>query len=96
MENWVLLRKGADFQHISETFHVSPRIASLIRNREVIGDEAVGKYLYGTISDLYDGMLMKDMDKAVAVLCEKIAGRKKIRIIGDYDIDGIQATYILM
>ena len=96
MENWVLLRKGADFQHISETFHVSPRVASLIRNREVIGDEAVGKYLYGTISDLYDGMLMKDMDKAVAVLCEKIEGRKKIRIIGDYDIDGIQATYILM
>lgn len=96
MENWVLLRKGADFQHISENFHVSPRIASLIRNREVVGDEAIGKYLYGTISDLYDGMLMKDMDKAVAVLCEKIAGRKKIRIIGDYDIDGIQATYILM
>ena len=96
MENWVLLRKGADFQHISENFHVSPRIASLIRNRKVVGDEAIGKYLYGTISDLYDGMLMKDMDKAVAVLCEKIAGRKKIRIIGDYDIDGIQATYILM
>lgn len=96
MENWVLLRKGADFQHISEKFHIRPRIASLIRNREVIGDEAVRKYLYGTISDLYDGMLMKDMDKAVSVLCEKISNRKKIRVIGDYDIDGIQATYILM
>lgn len=96
MENWVLLRKGADFQHISETFHVSPRIASLIRNREVIGDEKIRKYLYGTISDLYDGMLMKDMDKAVSILCEKISGQKKIRIIGDYDIDGIQATYILL
>lgn len=96
MENWVLLRKGADFQHISEKFHISPRIASLIRNREVVGDAAIGKYLYGTISDLYDGMLMKDMDKAVAILCEKIMGRKKIRIIGDYDIDGIQATYILL
>lgn len=96
MENWVLLRKGADFQHISEKFHIPPRIASLIRNREVIGDEAVRKYLYGTISDLYDGMLMKDMDNAVSILCEKISSRKKIRIIGDYDIDGIQATYILM
>ena len=96
MENWVLLRKGADFQHISEKFHISPRIASLIRNREIVGDAAIGKYLYGTISDLYDGMLMKDMDKAVAILCEKIVGRKKIRIIGDYDIDGIQATYILL
>ena len=96
MENWVLLRKGADFQHISETFHISPRIASLVRNREVIGDDAIRKYLHGTISDLYDGMLMKDMDKAVSVLCEKIREKKKIRIIGDYDIDGIQATYILM
>ena len=96
MENWVLLRKGADFQHISEKFHISPRIASLIRNREIIGDDAIETYLYGTISDLYDGMLMKDMDKAVSILCEKIRDKKKIRIIGDYDIDGIQATYILM
>ena len=96
MENWVLLRKGADFQHISEKFHISPRVASLIRNREVIGDDAIEKYLNGTIADLYDGMLMKDMDKAVAVLGEKIKENAKIRIIGDYDIDGIQSTYILL
>ena len=96
MENWVLLRKGADFQHISEKFHISPRVASLIRNRDVIGDDAIEKYLNGTIADLYDGMLMKDMDKAVAVLGEKIKENAKIRIIGDYDIDGIQSTYILL
>ena len=96
MENWVLLRKGADFQHISEKFHISPRVASLIRNRDVIGDDAIEKYLNGTIADLYDGMLMKDMDKAVAVLEEKIKENAKIRIIGDYDIDGIQSTYILL
>lgn len=96
MENWVLLRKGADFQHISEKFHISPRVASLIRNRDVIGDDAIEKYLNGTIADLYDGMLMKDMDKAVAVLGEKIKENVKIRIIGDYDIDGIQSTYILL
>lgn len=96
MENWVLLRKGADFQHISEKFHISPRVASLIRNRDVIGDDAIEKYLNGTIADLYDGMLMKDMEKAVAVLGEKIKENAKIRIIGDYDIDGIQSTYILL
>lgn len=96
MENWVLLRKGADFQHISEKFHISPRVASLIRNRDMIGDDAIEKYLNGTIADLYDGMLMKDMDKAVAVLGEKIKENAKIRIIGDYDIDGIQSTYILL
>lgn len=96
MEKWVLLRKGADFEHLSHKFHISPRIASLIRNREIIGDEAVERYLNGTIADLYDGMLMKDMDKAIAVLTEKIREGSRIRIIGDYDIDGVQATYILM
>ena len=96
MEKWVLLRKGADFEHISQKFHVTPRVASLIRNREIIGDEAIERYRHGTIADLYDGMLMKDMDKAIAVLTEKIREGRRIRIIGDYDIDGVQATYILM
>lgn len=96
MENWVLLRKGADFRHISEKFHISPRIAALIRNRNVVGDEAVDRYLNGTIADLYDGMMMKDMDKAVSILMEKLQEGAKIRIIGDYDIDGIQSTYILL
>ncbi len=96
MENWVLFRKGADYQHISDRFKISQRLAVLIRNREVIGDDNIEKYLHGTIADLYDGMLMKDMDKAVEILIEKIKEKKKIRIIGDYDIDGIQATYILL
>ena len=67
-----------------------------IRNRDVIGDEAIAQYLNGTIADLYDGMLMKDMDKAVDILREKIAEQKRIRVIGDYDIDGVNATYILL
>lgn len=96
MEQWVLLRKGADFQAISEKFHISPRLACLIRNRDVVGDEAIEDYLYGTIADLHDGMLMKDMDKAIEILMEKIEDGEKIRIIGDYDIDGINATYILL
>ncbi len=96
MEKWVLLRKGADFRHISETFHISPRIASLIRNRDILGDEAISHYLNGTIADLNDGMLMKDMDRAVDVLSKKVVEKKKIRIIGDYDVDGIQSTYILL
>lgn len=53
----------------------------------MIGEEAVDRYLNGTISDLYDGMLMKDMDKAIDILKEKILEDKKIRVIGDYDID---------
>ena len=62
MEQWVLLRKGADFEGIGKRFQISPRLACLIRNRDVIGDEAIAQYLNGTIADLYDGMLMKDMD----------------------------------
>ena len=96
MERWVLLRKGADFEAIGKRYQISPRLACLIRNRDVIGEEAVDRYLNGTISDLYDGMLMKDMDKAIDILKEKILEDKKIRVIGDYDIDGVNATYILL
>lgn len=96
MERWVLLRKGADFEAIGKKYQISPRLACLIRNRDVIGEEAVDRYLNGTISDLYDGMLMKDMDKAIDILKEEILEDKKIRVIGDYDIDGVNATYILL
>ena len=86
MEKWVVMRKGAPFQEIAEKFKIHPVVARVIRNRDIIGDEEIQFYLNGTISDLYDGMLMKDMDKAVDILLEKISEGKKIRIIGDYDI----------
>lgn len=96
MEKWVLLRKGADYEDIGEKFQISPRLACLIRNRDIIGDDAIEKYLNGTLADLNDGMLMKGMDQAVDILKEKIEEGKKIRVIGDYDIDGVNATYILI
>ena len=65
MERWILLRKGADFEAIGKKYHISPRLACLIRNRDIIGEEEIHQYLNGTITDLYDGMLMKDMDKAL-------------------------------
>ena len=95
MEKWFLTMKKADFDSIARKYHISPITARLIRNRDVIGDEAIDFYLNGTIADLYDGMLMQDMDKAVEILAEKIGEEKQIRIIGDYDIDGVNATYIL-
>lgn len=95
MEKWFLTMKKADFNSIARKYHISPITARLIRNRDVVGDEAIDYYLNGTIADLYDGMLMQDMDKAVEILAEKIAEEKPIRIIGDYDIDGVSATYIL-
>ena len=95
MERWFITMKKADFNAIAEKYHISPILARLIRNRDVTGDEAIDLYLNGTIADLHDGMLMKDMDRAVEILSEKIREKKAIRVIGDYDIDGVNATYIL-
>ena len=95
MEKWFVAMKKADFNGIAEKYQISPIIARLMRNRDVIGDEAIDFYLNGTVEDLYDGLLMKDMDRAVDILKEKIEEGKKLRVIGDYDIDGVNATYIL-
>lgn len=95
MEKWFVTMKKADFNGIAEKYQISPIIARLMRNRDVIGDDAIDFYLNGTVEDLYDGLLMKDMNRAVDILKEKIEEGKKIRVIGDYDIDGVNATYIL-
>ena len=95
MENWFVIQKGADFNEMSRKFHISPVTARLIRNREVIGDAAVEKYLRGTVKDLYDPHLLWNADLLVDILVDKIEKKAPIRIIGDYDIDGVMATYIL-
>lgn len=95
MSKWMVAAKRADFQRLSQEFQISPVLARIIRNRDVITDEEMRKFLYGTMDDLYAPELLKDMNKAVDILITKIAERKKIRIIGDYDIDGVCSTYIL-
>ena len=95
MGNWFVSAKKADFQKIAETFQISPVLARLIRNRDVEGMEAVRKYLHGTRSDLYAPQLMTDMAKAAEIIKSAIAQGKKIRVIGDYDVDGICASFIL-
>ena len=95
MERWYITMKKADFAQIGAKYNLSPIIARLIRNRDIIEENEIDFYLNGTIADLYDGMLMKDMDKAIEILSEKIREEKPIRVIGDYDIDGVNASYIL-
>lgn len=95
MEKWVVCTKRADFVRIGEKFGIDQVTAKLIRNREVVGDEEIQLYLHGTRKDMYSPWLLKDMEKAVNILHQKISSGKKIRIIGDYDIDGIMSTYIL-
>ena len=96
MEKWVMAAKKADFNQIGQQFHIDPVIARLIRNRDVIGDEKIREYLLGTVNELPSPWLMKDMKKAVDILEKKIQQKVKIRIIGDYDIDGVTSTYILL
>ena len=95
MEKWFVIQKGADFNAIAARFHISPVTARLIRNREITDEAAIEKYLYGTLDDLYDPHLLLDAEHLVAILADKIAQKKFIRIIGDYDIDGVMSTYIL-
>ena len=96
MEKWVVAAKKADFNQIGQQFHIDPVIARLIRNRDVIGEEKIREYLLGTIDEIPSPWLMKDMKKAVDILEKKIQQHEKIRIIGDYDIDGVTSTYILL
>lgn len=95
MEKWFVIQKRADFQEIARKFGIHPVTARLIRNREVVSDEAIYKYLKGSIAELYDPHMLKDADKLVDILQKKITDGAKIRIIGDYDIDGVMSTYIL-
>lgn len=92
---WMLYAKKADFNAISAKYHITPITARIIRNRDVCGDESIRKYLYGTWEDLYSPYLLKDAELAARLLLEKIKTQKKIRIVGDYDIDGVCSTYIL-
>ena len=96
MEKWVVTAKKADFQEISRKYGIDPVIARIMRNRDVVGDKAINEYLNGTLSDIPSWSLLKDIDKAVEILAQKIREKAKIRIIGDYDIDGVTATYILL
>ena len=94
-EKWMLYAKKADFQEIGHKFHISPILARLIRNRDVVGDEAVGRYLYSGPEGMHDPGLLPDMEEAVEILEKKIAAGARIRIVGDYDIDGVCSSCIL-
>lgn len=94
-EKWVVSAKKADFQAIGQRFGIDPVLARIMRNRGLTDLQEMNLYLHGTRADLNDPHLLKDADLAAQILREKIKEKKRIRIIGDYDIDGIQSTYIL-
>ena len=92
---WMLYAKKADFDKIAEQYHISPVTARIIRNRGLEDMEDIGRYLYGSVEQLHNPHLLPDMDRAVEILGEKAAEGRRIRIVGDYDIDGVCSTYLL-
>jgi single-stranded-DNA-specific exonuclease len=96
MAKWMEIRKGADFQAIGKRFGITPFTARLLRNKDLIKEEEIEEYLYGGLERLHPASLMKGMDEAVEIITKKIQDGARIRIIGDYDIDGVCATYILL
>lgn len=96
MEKWFVMNKRADFTALGEKLRISPVTARLIRNRDIIEEADFKRYLYGGIKDLYNPHLLKDVELLTDILKKKIEEKKSIRIIGDYDIDGVMSTYILL
>ena len=94
-EKWYLQTKKADFNNIAEKYNISPIVSRIIRNRDIVEDSDINNYLNGTIDELNSPWLFKDMDKAVDILKIKISQENKIRIICDYDVDGICSGFIL-
>ena len=92
---WMVYSKRADFGAISARFSVSPMLARILINRDIAEDD-IATYLDGTLDSVPSGDLLPDMARSVEILAEKIRARKLIRIIGDYDIDGVCSTYILL
>lgn len=94
MQQWVVISKRADFKEIGRRFGIDQVTARIIRNRDVIGEDAIAQYLNGSLKDLADMHQMKDADLLVNILTQKIQNGNRIRIIGDYDIDGVMSSYI--
>lgn len=93
---WMLTQKRADFYGIAEKYNIDPVIARIIRNRDVIEDDDIAAFLKSDINELHNPGLMKDMDKGCEIIKQKIKQKKPIRIIADYDVDGVMSDYILL
>ena len=96
MAKWMLAARKADFDAIAQKFHISPVLARILRNRDLVTEQEIDRFLNGTLADLHDPSLLKGMQEAGQCLFQKIGQRVKIRIIGDYDVDGVCSAYILL
>ena len=94
-EKWMLRNRKADLNAMSQKYGISPLLCKLIVNREINDENLLNSYINPTYKYLHESINMKDIKKAVEIIKDKINSNKKIRIIGDYDVDGIISVYIL-
>ena len=92
---WMVYAKKADFKQIASEYGIDQVLARIIRNRDICGSKDIDMYLNGNLNDIHNPHSMKDADKFVDIITKKIEEHKPVRIIGDYDIDGICSIYIL-
>lgn len=95
MDNWTICNKTGDFDMIKRRFGVNDITARLLVNRGITEPSQIEEFLHPTLSDLHPASLLLGMDEAVRIIAEAIGNGKHIRVIGDYDVDGIMSTYIL-
>lgn len=95
MERWYVAAKKADFQAWADKFHIDPVLARILRNRDLTTEAEVERFLSGRLEDCHSPWLLKDMDKAVDLILDAAGQGVSVRVIGDYDVDGICSSYIL-
>lgn len=96
MAKWVVAAKRADFKELALQLNIDPVLVRILRNRDLITEEEMREFLYGDESSMHNPLLLNDMEKAVSIVTEAVNTKKHIRIIGDYDVDGVTSTFILV
>lgn len=95
MEKWFIKNRAGDYKNISRKFKISEFLAKLLINRGITDYKSIEKFLYPTLDKMYSPSLMKDLDKSAEIIKSKIINKKKIRIVGDFDVDGVMSIYVL-
>ncbi|WP_029199958.1 single-stranded-DNA-specific exonuclease RecJ [Oribacterium sp. NK2B42] len=97
MKKWFLYNKKADFKAIADKYGIDQVTARILRNRDINSDKQIEQFLHGSLEeDLHSPLYLPDAIKCMNQLNRAIKEGKHIRVVGDYDVDGVCATYILV
>ena len=95
LEKWFIKNRPGDLNQISKRHNISKFLSKLLINRSITDNNIIESYLDPTLDKLHKPELMKDLERSTMIIKEKIEGKEKIRIVGDFDVDGVMSIYIL-